>query len=568
MSATSDGAVLIRDALVVDGSGQPPWCGDVLVADGRITAVGPVPAADVPVGTREIDASGLALLPGFIDMHAHSDLAVLADGQHLAKTTQGVTTEVIGQDGLAYAPVTDTTMPLIREQIAGWNGVPENVDFAWRSVEEYLAEIDRRGSATNVCFLLPQGTIRMNVIGSEDRPASAAEITAMQQQVDRGMREGASGMSSGLTYVPGMFASTDELVALCEVVAHHGGYYSPHQRSYGAGALDAYAEMVEVASRSGCPLHLTHATMNFPENRGRAGELLDLVDQALGSGLDVTLDSYPYLPGSTTLAALLPSSAQTGGPDRTLARLTDPDERARIAHQMEVIGSDGCHGVPVDWRTIEIAGVRDPALRGAVGSTVADLAAADDDSSPVPRSGADAAAGRQRSGADGGSAGPRSPSDLAFDLMLADRLGTSILQHVGDEDNVRAIMRHRRHMAGSDGILVGDKPHPRGYGTFARYLGHYVREEHVWDLAEAACHLSSRPAARLGLTDRGRIAPGMVADLVLLDPATVADRSTFEQPRLVAAGIDQVWLGGVPVIEDGARTEARPGRALRHTPDA
>jgi N-acyl-D-amino-acid deacylase len=526
--------LLLRGGLIVDGSGHEPVTGDVLVRAGRLAAVGG--RIDAP-GARVVDADGLAVAPGFIDMHAHSDLAVLADGDHRAKATQGVTTEVVGQDGLSYAPVTDETMAIVREQIAGWNGTPDGVDLDWRSVAGYLAEIDRRGSATNVAYLLPQGTIRMNVIGTGDRPASAADLAAMRAQVDQGMREGAFGLSSGLTYVPGAFASTDELVALCEVVARHGGFYAPHQRSYGAGALDAYAEMVDVARRARCALHLTHATMNFPENRGRAGELLALVDRALSAGVDVTLDSYPYLPGSTTLSALLPSRAAVGGPEATLARLRDAGERAWIAHQVEVVGSDGCHGVPVDWATIEIAGVRDAALGDRVGRTV-DRIAADE---------------------------RRPPVEVFFDLLLADRLGTSILQHVGDEQNVREIMRHRRHTGGSDGILVGAKPHPRAAGTFPRYLGRYVREEGVLSLAEMIVHLAARPAERLGLHDRGRIAEGLVADVVVFDPATVADRATPDEPRRTAAGIPWVLVGGTPVIEEGERTGARPGRALRHS---
>lgn len=529
--------LLLRGGLVVDGSGAEPVTGDVLVRDGRIAAVGLGGRIDAP-GARVIDADGLAVAPGFVDMHAHSDLAVLADGDHLAKVTQGVTTEVVGQDGISYAPVTDETMALVREQIAGWNGIPDGVDFSWRSVAEYLAEVDRRGSATNVAYLVPQGTVRMNVVGTGDRRATPAEIAEMRAQVDRGLREGAFGLSSGLTYVPGMFADADELVALAEVVAQHGGYYAPHQRSYGAGAIGAYAEMVDVARRSGCALHLTHATMNFPENRGRAGELLALVDQAVADGVDVTLDTYPYLPGSTTLSALLPSRAAVGGPEQTLARLRDPGERAWITHEVEVVGSDGCHGVPVDWDSIEIAGVRDAALGDRVGRTVARIAL--DEGRP--------------------------PAEVFLDLLVADRLGTSILQHVGDEQNVREIMRHPRHTGGSDGILVGAKPHPRGSGTFPRYLGRYVREEGVLSLAEMIVHLSARPAARLGLHDRGRIAEGYVADVVVFDPATVADRATPDEPRLTAAGIPCVLVGGVPVIEAGVRTAARPGSALRHRP--
>lgn len=529
------GELVVRGARILDGSGRPGRTGDVLVAGERIVRAG---GRIDTAGARILDADGLAIAPGFVDMHAHSDLAVLTDRDHLAKVGQGVTTEVLGQDGLSYAPATEAAAEQLREQLAGWNGIPAELRPGWSTVADYLDAVDRRGTATNVAYLIPQGTLRLDVVGADDRPASPSELAAMRALVEQGMRDGAFGMSSGLTYAPGMFADTDELVALCEIVAAHGGYYAPHQRSYGAGALAAYAEMVQVAKRSGCALHLTHATMNFAVNRGRAPELLALADDAIADGVDLTLDSYPYLPGSTTLSALLPGWASAGGPGATLARLADAGQRARIAHELEVTGSDGCHGVPVEWDTIEIAGVRDAALADRVGRTVRALAAS------------------QR----------LAPVDVFFELLAADRLGTSILQHVGDEDNVRAIMRHPRHTGGSDGILVGGKPHPRGWGTFPRYLGHYVREEGVLSLEDAIVHLTARPAARLGLADRGRVAEGMVADLVLFDPSTVADRATFAEPRMQPDGIPWVFVAGEAVVADGARTDATPGRALRHAP--
>lgn len=526
---------LIRGARILDGTGRPAVTGDVLVAGGRIRRVGGrIPA---PSDARVVDADGLAVAPGFIDLHAHSDLAVLTDPVHLAKVSQGVTTELVGQDGLSYAPATPEAVSVLREQLAGWNGIPPGLVLGWPAVGDYLDAVDRARPAANVAALVPQGTVRLDVVGADDRPASPEELDAMRAIVDRGMRDGAFGVSSGLTYVPGMFADTAELVALSEVVAAHGGVYVPHQRSYGAGALAAYAEMVEVARRSGVRLHLAHATMNFRVNRGRAGELVALLDTAVATGVDLTFDTYPYLPGSTTLAALLPSWASAGGPAATLERLRDPAARSRIAHELDVVGSDGCHGVPVEWETIEISGVRDHALADRVGRTIAALAA---------ESGEPASA-------------------VALDLLLADRLGTGILQHVGDEANVRTMMAHPRHTGGSDGLLVGDKPHPRAWGTFPRYLGHYVREEGVLTLEQAIVHLSARPAALLGLTDRGRLAPGLVADLVLFDPATVADRATFADPRRQAAGIPWVFVAGEPVIADGRRTTARPGRALRST---
>ncbi|MER7497140.1 D-aminoacylase [Streptomyces pharetrae] len=532
--------LVIRDADVVDGTGAPSYRADVVVDGGRIVSIVKEAAAagcQRPSAVRELDAEGLVLSPGFIDMHAHSDLALLRDPDHSAKAAQGVTLEVIGQDGLSYAPVDDRTLGEVRRAITGWNGSGDDIDFGWRSVGEYLDRLDR-GIAVNAAYLVPQGTVRALAVGWEDREATAAELERMRQLVAEGLEQGAVGMSSGLTYTPGMYAKDAELTELCRVVASYGGYYCPHHRSYGAGALEAYEEMVALAREADCALHLAHATMNFGVNKGRAPELLALLDDALATGADISLDTYPYTPGCTTLAALLPSWASEGGPEAALRRLADPGTAARIRHHMEVTGADGCHGVPVEWETIEISGVTDPALAGYVGRTVLESARARGEE----------------------------PWTVAHRLLVEDRLGPTILQHVGHEENVRTIMRHRVHTGGSDGILQGAKPHPRAYGTFPHYLGHYVRELGVLSLEECVAHLTARPAARLRLPDRGVVREGYRADLVLFDPATVAAGSTYDRPRTLPAGIPYVLVDGRFVIDEGRRTDVLAGRSVRRTP--
>lgn len=525
-------SVLFRGCDVLDGTGTPRVRADVAVANGLIAAVGDAAAA---VDTdRVIDVSGLVLAPGFIDMHAHSDLALLTDEQHLAKTSQGVTLEVIGQDGLSYAPTDDSALSQLRQQLAGWNGDPAGLDWDWRTVGGYLDRIDR-GCAVNAAYLVPQGTLRILAVGNDDRPATESELSDMRRLLAEGLEQGAIGMSSGLTYTPGMYADTAELVELCRVVAEYESYYSPHHRSYGAGALEAYEEMIEVGEQSGCPVHLTHATMNFPVNAGRAPDLLSLVDATLTRGVDVTMDSYPYLPGATSLVALLPSWAAVGGPDALAARLRDPAAREHLTTDLEVIGSDGCHGVPIDWSRIQISGTLHAANRALAGLSVAEAA--------------------RRAG--------RPAAEFCFDLLLDDNLGTSCLMHVGNEENVRAILRHPTHLVGSDGLLVGERPHPRAYGTFARYLGHYARDEGLLTLEDCVAKMTGRAARRLGLTDRGRVAPGLAADLVLFDPDTVIDAATFDEPRRTAPGIPYVLVSGEFVIDDGRRTSALPGRSVR-----
>lgn len=537
---------IYRAATVVDGTGAPRCMADVAVEGARIVAI--VKSTDagsleleLPEGTVEVDASGLVLAPGFIDMHAHSDLAVLTGAAHDAKIRQGVTTEVLGQDGLGYAPLDDATASVIPAQIAGWNGMP--ADVPWRTMDDLLAAIDGAAVA-NAVVLVPQGNLRMMVVGHENRPATPDEVAAMSDLLGQALDAGAFGMSSGLTYTPGMYADTDELEALCRVVAERGGYWAPHTRSYGAGALDAYREALDIGRRTGCGIHLTHATMNFAPNRGRADELLALVDRAVADGVDVTLDTYPYLPGATTLSALLPSRlAATGDLLRAIAEL-DAEGRESVRVELEEIGCDGFHGEKADWDAIQISGVAHPALADLVGRTVAEIA--------------------ETTG--------RRAVDVVLDTIIEDAGATGILMHIGDEDNVRAIMGHPRHTGGSDGILIGARPHPRGRGTFPRYLGHYVRELGILTLEEGVRHLSGTPAARLGLdrgdAPRGVIREGATADLVLFDPQTIAAGATFEAPRDNPLGIVEVLVGGVPVLVGGEVTGAMPGRALRMPPPA
>ncbi|WP_030155418.1 MULTISPECIES: D-aminoacylase [unclassified Glycomyces] len=519
---------VIRGAEVADGTGSPRFRADVGLANGRIAALG----EDLD-GDRVIDAGGLVLAPGFIDMHAHSELAVLADREHLAKLGQGCTLEVLGQDGLSYAPVDEATAPQMWEAIAAWNGRLD-VDYDWRTVGEYLDRVDR-GTPTNVAYLVPHGTVRMLAMGWEDRPPTPAELEVMKAHVAQGMEEGAFGLSAGLSYAPGMYADTAELIELCSVVASYGGYFGPHQRSYGAGAMEGYAEMIQICRESGSALHLAHATLNYGVNEGRAAELLKLVDEGLDEGVPISLDTYPYLPGMTMLAALLPSWSVAGGYGALEERLADAATRERIAHELDVVGTDGANGVPVDWSKIEIAGVDHPELRGLVGKRVAEAA------------------------------GAQSASEFFLDLIVRDEFGTACLMHVGNEENVRAIMRHGVHTGSSDGVLAGDKIHPRAWGSFARYLGHYTRELGLLSVEECVAHLSGRPAAVLGLRDRGLVEAGYAADLVLFDPETVDARSTFAEPRRQAAGVEYVFVNGALAIEEGVRTGAVAGRSVRRT---
>lgn len=523
--------LLLRGGTVIDGAGNVGVRADVAVAGDRIVSVGRI-SDDA---RRVVDVSGLVVAPGFIDMHSHSDLKVLTDPAHAPKVHQGVTLDVLGQDGLSYAPVTDEVLEQLRRQLRGWNGDPPDFDWNWRSVAEYLDRLDE-GTAVNTAYLAPHGTIRMCVLGLDERAPTDAELTRMRTLLAESLEEGAVGMSAGLTYAPAMYADDDELVALCEVVAGQGGYYCPHHRNYGVHALEAYGECIEIARRSGAPLHLAHAHLGFPVNRGKAPELLAMIDDARAEGIDVTFDTYPYLAGATYLHSVLPGWCHAGGHEETLARLSDPDLRERLRIELEETGSDGFQGVPIDdWSVVVISGVAQPHNEHLVGMSVAAAAASAD----------------QR------------PVDFLCELLVDEELGTSCLEHIGNEENVRTIMTHAAHTAGSDGILVGGRPHPRAWGTFPRYLAHYVRELGVLSLEEAVRKMTSLPAQRLGFFDRGLVRPGMAADLVCFDPETVRDTATYEDPRRLPEGIPYVIVNGRPVVDDGRHTGDLPGRALR-----
>lgn len=375
----------------------------------------------------------------------------------------------------------------------------------------------------------------------------------------RSLEEGAVGMSSGLTYVPRNFADDAELAQLCEVVKKYGGYYCPHHRSYGKGALQAYKEMIELARKTGVRLHLTHATMNYPENAGRANELIEMIDAAIADGVEVSMDTYPYLPGSTTLASTLPSWAASA--DDPHAVLNDPELREKIKHQALVEGTDGCHGCTLGWDIIEIGGVSEPSLASKyVGKTLERIAA------------------EQK----------RDPFDTYVDILKEDDFNSTILSHCGHEGNVRRIMRHPRHTGGSDGILTSTKPHPRGWGTFPRYVGHYGRDlaqgrsrniynaeksddfedveaETVFEggLEEAVAHLTSRPASIIGMTDRGVVKEKCRADLVIFDPNEIRDMATYSNPKQPASGIRAVLVNGQFAVDEGKPSGLRNGRTIR-----
>jgi N-acyl-D-amino-acid deacylase len=516
--------LILRGGWVIDGTGTPPFRADVALLDQMIAEVGRLEGAQA---ARIVDVTNRYVVPGFVDAHVHGDLMLLADPIHLPALRQGVTTYIIGQDGSSFAPASPNTLDYMRRYTAGFNGNPEGLDYSWRTVEEYLARFDRT-TALNVAYLIPNGNLRMEVMGLDPRPATADELRRMQRLAREGMEAGAVGLSTGLDYVPSLYANAAEISALCEAIHAEGGVYVTHMRGYGVKAPIGMREVFEIVGRSGVAGHISHYN-------GPADLLLPLIDQGRALGYDLTFDTYPYLAGSTILGMVaLPAWVQEGGIDATLERLRDPIVRDRLNQEW----FSGPTHYPLDRTTLAM--IANPAWRWAEGQTVSDAA----------------------------TAAGMSPGEFVCEILTASEMAVGIVGYrPGErtEDDLRAILRHPAHMAGSDGIFCGNFPHPRGWGAFARYLARHTRQLHDYTWGEAITHLSSHAARRFGLTDRGLIRSGFVADLAVFDPQEVIDRSTYEAGRTLAEGVDHVLVNGTFVLEHGQPTGATPGRALRRS---
>jgi N-acyl-D-amino-acid deacylase len=513
---------LIKGGWVIDGTGTPPFRADVAINADRIAAVGHLQqtqAADI------VDASGLFITPGFIDAHVHGDLMLLADPVHLPALKQGVTTYIIGQDGVAFAPASTATLDYMRRYTAGFNGNPEGPDYSWRTLDEYLSRFERT-TALNVAMLIPNGNLRMDVMGLEHRPATDAEIAAMQDMAREAMEQGAVGLSTGLDYVPSLYADAREIAALCEAIVPYDGVYVTHMRGYGPNAPVGMAEVFEIVRRSGVTGHISHYN-------GAADVMLSLIEQGRGLGYDLTYDTYPYLAGSTILGMVaLPTWVQEGGIDATVARLKQPATRERLNSEWF------SKPTPYALENITLAFIANPDWHWGEGLKVPEAA--------------------ERAGL--------SPGDFVREILIANEMAVGIFGfRPGDrtEEDVRAILRHPAHMAGSDGIFRGGSPHPRGWGAFARYLGHYTRDLGDYTWGEAIVHLSSHAARRYRLNDRGLVRAGMAADLAVFDPQTICDKSTYANGRAYAEGMRHVLVNGEFVLREGEATGATPGRALR-----
>jgi N-acyl-D-amino-acid deacylase len=522
--------LLLVGGTLVDGSGATGVAGTLGILQGRLV----MGDADWrPQAERIIDATGMVVAPGFIDLHSHGGLMVLADPRHEPKVRQGVTTEIIGVDGNGYAPFAnrDDLEAFVRLN-AGLDGDPP-LEYDWDTVASYLDRYDR-GQALNIGIVVGNSALRIGAIGWEDQPADDRAVASMRAMLGEAMEAGAFGVSSGLDYPPGSYASTDELAALTAEATRHGGFYHTHVRyPLGDRFLDPFREAIEIGHRGEGPAHITHFyhRRTYP---GAPEQMLALVDDAVAAGQDVTFDSYPYEWASTRLLIQLPQWVQSGGPAALKERLADPETRDRIREELSARGA--AHTNPAGWADVRLGAFTHPENLRWESHSVADV---------MRETGNDAVS-------------------VICELLLSEDLRVAQVTSGPHTDGLRLFFRHPGAMVGTDSTFLGEKPSPRTYGSFPRILGQFVREEGLLSLEEAVHRMTGAPAARLGLRARGLLRDGYAADVVVFDPARVRANATYDEPRQFPDGIEHVIVNGIAVIDGGVHTGAAPGRALRH----
>ena len=527
--------LILEGGTIYDGSGGPGYLGDVAVTGDRIAYVGPkAPGA----AARIIDARGLAVAPGFINLLSWSNEALLYDGLGQSALRQGVTLEVMGE-GISMGPLT----PAMREEMISRQ---RDLRYAveWTTLGGYLETLERRGVALNVASYVGAATVRMNVLGTDDVDPTPAELDRMRAVVRRAMEEGALGVASSLIYPPGVYAETDELVALVEEAGRCGGIYATHMRSEGDRFLEAVDETIAIARRARTPVEIFHLKVGGRHNWGKMADAVARIEAAREAGIRVTTDMYVYHASGTGLTASMPPWVQAGGFSAMAARLADPALRQRVIADMRSTdpGWDNVMAMAGGPDRVMLATVRNDALRPLIGKTIAEIAH------------------------DAG----KTPEDALIDLVLADGGRPEAVYFTMSEDTIRDLVQLPYMSFASDGAAMAPEgdflksaTHPRSYGNFARVFAHYVREEMLLSVAEAVRRMTALPAAVLGLAERGWLRAGHVADVVVFDPGTIQDHATFVAPHRFATGVETVLVNGVVALRDGAPTGAKPGRVVR-----
>jgi N-acyl-D-amino-acid deacylase len=532
-SSTPDYDLVVRHGTLYDGSGAPGQAGDLAIRGDRIVAVGSIGRAH---GREEIDATGLAVAPGFINMLSHSEDSLLQDPRSQSEIRQGVTLEVFGE--MSMGPL-NARMKQEARDLQG----DIRYDITWDTLRQYLDQLQKRGIAPNVASFVGASTVRDYVLGEVNRAPTPAELEQMKALVDQAMREGALGVTTALIYAPAAFAGTDELIELSKVAARYGGLYTAHLRSEGDRFLEAIDETLRIAREAQIPVEIYHLKAAGESNWPKMRQAIAKIDAARAAGLQVTADMYDYTAGATGFDAAMPPWVQEGGVKAWIARLQEPAIRARVIDEMRQPARDweSLYRATGSPDRVLLLGFKTDALKPLTGKTLGEVA-------------------RSRG---------TSPEDTIVDLVIADGTRVEVAYFLMSEDNVRLEIAQPWMSFGSDagssapeGVFLKASTHPRAYGNFARLLGHYVRDEHVIPLAEAIRRLTLLPATNLHLERRGALRPGYYADLAIFDPATIADHSTYDSPRQYATGMKYVIVNGVTVLRDGEHTGALPGRVV------
>lgn len=525
---------LFKNATIVNGTGKPSFVGDCLVENQRIRKIGEIEETV----DRVIDCEGYVLSPGFIDTHSHSDLDVILRPQVLPKIMQGITTEVLGQDGISMAPLPTQYIDSWRKNLAGLDGDSEQIDWTYETTENYLNMIESAHPGLNECYLVPHGNIRMEAMGLENRQPSDEEIEKMKMITEREMKAGAFGLSTGLIYMPCAYSESKEIIEMCKVVAKYDGVFVIHQRSEADTILDSMKEVIEIGRQSNVRVHWSHFKVAGKHNWEKIDEVLGLLDQAKAEGIVVSFDQYPYIAGSTMMGAILPPWVHDGGTDKLIKRLKDPELRKRMQHDMT-------HGIRGWDNFVDFAGfdqifvtsVKSEKNRDAVGLSITELA--------------------ENRNLD--------PFTAAFDLLMEEENAVGMVDFYGKEEHVIRFMQRAEMNACTDGLLCPGKPHPRLYGSFPRILGKYVREQQALSLEEAIMKMTRKAAMALSIKERGEIKEDYFADLVLFDLKTIQDKGTYVDPIQYPEGIVLVMVNGEVVVEDGKHTGILNGQVIRHT---
>lgn len=524
---------LIKHGLIVDGNKTPAYEGDILIENEKILKI----SQDLnEEADKVIDAKGRVICPGFIDTHSHSDLVILVNPYNEVKIRQGITTEVLGQDGISMAPLPQEHISSWRKNLAGLDGESDEIDWKYETTENYLKMMDYNGVGLNETYLVPHGNVRMEVMGLEDRPATKEEIQKMCEITERELKAGAIGLSTGLIYIPCAYSLTEEIIEMCKVVAKYDGVFVVHQRSEADTILTSMEEIIEIGKQSGVKVHFSHFKVCGKANWKYIPQVIELLEKAEKEGIRVSFDQYPYAAGSTMLGVVLPPWAHSGGTDKLIERLSDENERAKMKKDI----ANGIEG----WDNfIEFAGidqifvtsVKTEKNKDTIGKSLLEI-------------------GKMRG---------KDPLDATFDLLKEEENAVGMVDFYGLEEHIIGFMKRDEQNVCTDGLLAG-KPHPRAYGSFPKILGRYVRELNVLTIEEAVYKMTKKAATSFSIKDRGELKEGYFADIVIFDKDTVSGCDDFINSMQYPTGIDYVIINGNCVVEEGKYNKIKAGKVLKN----